>query len=215
MNIVPGGFRDGGVPAGTLHVAVVSDHPVIRRGLVAMLEPHPELRISWQGGTDEVLRTDPAQGLDVAIVDLCRPEDPGLRTVLATIRRMSLRLPVLVLTDSRGRPDTLAAMHTGAARCVTKQASRDAYVKEIRAVCGTDSHASADAGRDREDVLSRRERETLTYIALGLTHHQAANRMGVSKATVDTYVARIRAKLNLGNKAELAIAALSHLQIER
>ena len=35
--------------------------------------------------------------------------------------------------------------------------------------------------------------------------------MGVSKATVDTYVARIRAKLTLGNKAELTLAALRYL----
>jgi DNA-binding CsgD family transcriptional regulator len=35
--------------------------------------------------------------------------------------------------------------------------------------------------------------------------------MGVSKATVDTYIARIRTKLGLGNKAELALAALRYL----
>ena len=34
--------------------------------------------------------------------------------------------------------------------------------------------------------------------------------MGVSKATVDTYVGRIRTKLQVGNKAELALAALGH-----
>jgi DNA-binding CsgD family transcriptional regulator len=31
--------------------------------------------------------------------------------------------------------------------------------------------------------------------------------MGVSRATVDTYVERIRAKLHVGNKAELTRAA--------
>jgi DNA-binding CsgD family transcriptional regulator len=35
--------------------------------------------------------------------------------------------------------------------------------------------------------------------------------MNVSKATVDTYVARIRAKLSVGNKAEPALAALAYL----
>jgi DNA-binding NarL/FixJ family response regulator len=61
------------------------------------------------------------------------------------------------------------------------------------------------------DQLSPREQEALTYIARGFTHQQTATRMGVSKATVDTYIARIRTKLNLGNKAELALAALRYL----
>ncbi len=57
--------------------------------------------------------------------------------------------------------------------------------------------------------LSGREQEALSYIAAGFTHAQTATRMGVTKATVDTYVDRIRRKLGLGNKAELTRAALS------
>lgn len=53
------------------------------------------------------------------------------------------------------------------------------------------------------DLLSPREREALAYIAAGFTHQQTARRMRVSKATVDTFVLRIRTKLGVGNKAEL------------
>jgi two-component system, NarL family, nitrate/nitrite response regulator NarL len=56
--------------------------------------------------------------------------------------------------------------------------------------------------------LSAREEQTLELIARGFTHAQVATRMGVRKATVDTYVERIRGKLQLGNKAELTRAAL-------
>jgi DNA-binding CsgD family transcriptional regulator len=64
----------------------------------------------------------------------------------------------------------------------------------------------------RRPALSPRERHTLSLIARGYTHQQAATRMGISKATVDTYVARIRAKLKVGNKAELAVAALRYVE---
>jgi DNA-binding CsgD family transcriptional regulator len=57
-------------------------------------------------------------------------------------------------------------------------------------------------------VLSPREEETLDLIARGFTHAQVARRMGISKATVDTYVERIRGKLQVGNKAELTRAAM-------
>ena len=60
-------------------------------------------------------------------------------------------------------------------------------------------------------ALSPREQQTLDLIALGHTHAQVAKRMGISKATVDTYVERIRAKLRVGNKADLTRAALTRL----
>lgn len=56
--------------------------------------------------------------------------------------------------------------------------------------------------------LTPREEETLGYIARGFTHGQTARRMGVSRATVDTYVKRIRQKLCLGNKADLTRKAI-------
>lgn len=58
--------------------------------------------------------------------------------------------------------------------------------------------------------LSRREEQVLLQISSGLTHGQVARRLGISENTVDTYVKRIRAKLRLGNKAELTRAALTY-----
>jgi len=62
------------------------------------------------------------------------------------------------------------------------------------------------------DRLSEREKETLAWVAAGYTHEQTARRMRVAKSTVDTYIARIRGKLGVGNKAELALAAVIVLQ---
>lgn len=56
--------------------------------------------------------------------------------------------------------------------------------------------------------LSEREGQVLRQISRGLTHGQIATRLGISPHTVDTYVKRIRAKLGVGNKAELTRAAL-------
>lgn len=56
--------------------------------------------------------------------------------------------------------------------------------------------------------LAPRESEALTLIAQGFTQAQAALRMGVSVATVDTYMRRVREKLGAGNKAHLTRLAL-------
>jgi DNA-binding CsgD family transcriptional regulator len=62
--------------------------------------------------------------------------------------------------------------------------------------------------------LTAREEEALRYIAEGLTNAQAATRMGIQTTTVDTYVKRIRAKLGLGNKAELTRKAIEMARLD-
>ncbi|GHB78978.1 hypothetical protein GCM10010377_81290 [Streptomyces viridiviolaceus] len=58
-------------------------------------------------------------------------------------------------------------------------------------------------------ALAPRERETLRHIAEGRTYLQTARHMGLSKHTVDAYLRRIRAKLNITSTAELTRLAIS------
>ncbi|MFF7974743.1 LuxR C-terminal-related transcriptional regulator [Streptomyces sp. NPDC007905] len=57
--------------------------------------------------------------------------------------------------------------------------------------------------------LAPRERETLGHIAAGRTYLQTARHMGLSKHTVDAYLRRIRAKLDITSTAELTRLAVS------
>ncbi|MER5669147.1 response regulator transcription factor [Streptomyces mirabilis] len=58
-------------------------------------------------------------------------------------------------------------------------------------------------------ALAPRERETLRHIAAGRTYHQTARHMGLSTHTVNAYLRRIRAKLNITSTAELTRMALA------
>ncbi|MEU2332454.1 helix-turn-helix transcriptional regulator [Streptomyces sp. NPDC006654] len=58
-------------------------------------------------------------------------------------------------------------------------------------------------------ALAPRERETLRHIAAGRTYLQAARQMGLSRHTVDAYLRRIRAKLDISTTAELTRLAVS------
>jgi DNA-binding NarL/FixJ family response regulator len=205
-----------------LRVAIVDDHPVARYGLAAILSTVPDLEVvATVAACAELPVTDTGTvAADLVIIDLYLV---GGRPALADITRLSAQRPVLVVSASRAPADVLAAMQAGASGYLTKHATGDAYVTAIREVVGGGFylsaqladllHAATDAPRPPvgRDELSRREQEALAYIARGFTHQQTATRMGVSKATVDTYIARIRTKLGLGNKAELALAALRYL----
>ncbi|WP_229403220.1 helix-turn-helix transcriptional regulator [Micromonospora okii] len=67
----------------------------------------------------------------------------------------------------------------------------------------------------RRPTLAPREAATLGLIAQGLTHAQAARRLGISEATVNTYLTRIRSKLDVGNKAELTREAITLGLVQR
>jgi two-component system nitrate/nitrite response regulator NarL len=206
-----------------IQVAIVDDHPVARRGLQSILAEAGDIQVSTAVATPAELSLDgPAAGHpDVIMLDLYHNGDEPCLDVIAGLRQDH---KVLVVSAS-GRPaDVLGAIRAGACGYVTKLADPAMLIAAVHTVASggfalssqladilqgelTRVPAAAKAAPDAP-ALSLREEEALNLIAQGLTHAQAASRMGVSRATVDTYVERIRAKLHVGNKAELAQAAM-------
>ncbi len=91
-----------------------------------------------------------------------------------------------------------------------KDEPTDRIVDTVRRVAvRSDPLAESAVARHGFALLSPREQEVLRHIAKGLTHDQAARRIGISHHTVDSYVKRIRAKLGANNKAQLIRAAIT------
>lgn len=206
-----------------IQVAIVDDHPVAQRGLQSVLAEAGDIEVSAAVANPADLGpAGPGTGRpDVIILDLYHDGDEPCLDVIPTLRQ---DYKVLVVSAS-GRPaDVLGAIRAGACGYVTKLADPAMLVAAVRTVAGGGFALSSqladilqgelarvpEAAEAEVDTpaLSPREEEALDLIARGLTHTQAASRMGVSRATVDTYVERIRAKLHVGNKAELARAAI-------
>jgi two-component system nitrate/nitrite response regulator NarL len=229
----PGFFGQNGVIMGLsaspaaeselIQVAIVDDHPIARRGLQSILAEAGDIQVSAAVATAAELSLDgPAAGRpDVILLDLYHDGDEPCLEVITRLRQDH---KVLVVSAS-GRPaDVLGAIRAGACGYVTKLADPPMLVAAVHTVASGGfalssqladilqgelaKVATATEAAPGAPVLSPREEEALDLIARGLTHAQAASRMGVSRATVDTYVERIRAKLHVGNKAELARAAI-------
>jgi two-component system, NarL family, nitrate/nitrite response regulator NarL len=210
-----------------LRIAIVDDHPIALHGIRRVLEPVPDVEVvAAVTGVAALPRSgDGSLGADLIIMDLYL--DGANRPALQAIGEVAAQRPVLVVSASREPADVLAAMRAGASGYVTKHAAEEVYEEAVRTVVRDGfflSSGLADLIQAALDVrgqpastveLSPREQETLSYIAQGFTHQQTATRMGVSMTTVNTYVVRIRAKLQLGNKAELTLAALRYLKPPR
>jgi DNA-binding NarL/FixJ family response regulator len=193
-----------------VRVAIVDDHPIARRGVASALADAAD--ISVVASVDSPAELD-AAGVDLIVLDLYHDGDePGIDAVSA----WSARTRVLVMSAS-GRPrDVLGAVRAGAGGYITKRAQPALFIAAVHTVAAGGFWLSSqladivlsEPATPPRGHLSPREEQTLDLIARGYTHAQVATRMGVTKATVDTYVERIRAKLQVGNKADLTRAAI-------
>ncbi len=195
-----------------IRIAVVDGHPVARHGVMSMLADAPDIEVVLSVADPAALMSAGPGRVDVVLYDPCPVEAPAS---LSTVRELSARARVLVMSAARNIGDALAAIEAGARGYLTKQAGCELLQGAIRSVVAGGVYLSPEMSSGRASpaampvrALSDREQLALAFIAGGLTHQQTATRMGVSKATVDTYVGRIRIKLGLGNKAELALAAV-------
>lgn len=212
-----------------IQVAIVDDHPLARRGIAAILEEAGDIEVGLTAGSPAEVLEALEKGLDadVLLLDLYHSDD---EPCLAVIGQLTPAMKVLVVSASARPSDVLGAIQAGAGGYVTKLADPVMLVSAVRTVAAggfaLSAHladmlqselsgaATAPSPATRRGAavapLSPREEEALALIAQGFTHAQTATRMGVSLATVNTYVERIRAKLQVHNKAELTRAALRH-----
>ena len=103
-----------------------------------------------------------------------------------------------------------SGVRVGAKGHLPNSASPEALTAAVRTLAAGGSWTSEARRSTRVSRCHRAERQVLAYIAHGMTHQQTASRLGISKHTVDTHVKRVRSKLQVGNKAELTRAAMSH-----
>lgn len=202
-----------------IRIAVADDHPVVRDGLIAMLETQPDIEIvgSAATGVDAltlVTRADP----DVLLLDLEMPGLDGV-AVLRQLHSDGARVRVIVFTVFDTDERIIAAVEAGAAGYLLKGAPRADVFSAVRVVAGGGSllaplAASAVLRRVRGETtsspapsLTPRERDVLEHVARGLGNKQIAVQLGISERTVKFHVSSVFTKLGANNRAEAVTRA--------
>jgi DNA-binding NarL/FixJ family response regulator len=160
------------------------------------------------------MRSDPYEDLtfaaDVYLMDIKALERLGPEATIY-ISSVVKRCKVIVMTPTAGLP-VQTYLDAGASGWISKEWEPATIARAIRAtIRPSEDHYGPDKPERciiHRPTLSTREDQVLQYIARGYTHDQIARRLGISQHTVNTYVKRIREKLELGNKAELTRAAI-------
>ncbi len=199
-------------------VVLADDHPVVRRGLRAMLEAEADLTVVGEAGDGiEALRLTERLKPEVLVVDLMMPGMTGLEVM----RQIAARLPrtqIVVLSVYDGEAYVREALRGGAGGYVLKEASPTDLVAAVRAVAAGQRYLSpalseraleAYVERARaappapHETLSSREREILKLVAEGGTSGEIAERLHLSPRTVETHRASLMRKLGLRGQTDL------------
>ncbi|MFD7730221.1 LuxR C-terminal-related transcriptional regulator [Kitasatospora phosalacinea] len=204
-----------------IRVLVVDDHPVVRRGLRAVVEDLPEVT-----AVGEAPDGTPPHGQLAALPPDPRPHrlrmvlqmGTGMHGVEATRRITALPDPpaVLVLTTYSTDADILAAVEAGATGYLLKDAPPEDLAAAIHATARGETVlappvAARLLGRVRagRPSLSPRETEILQLLAEGLPNRQISKRLFISEATVKTHLVHIYDKLGVDSRTSAVAAGLS------
>ena len=221
--------HNGRVPERTrpaIRVLVVDDHPVVRRGLRALLDTLDGIEVVGEASDGETA-VDLVQqiGPDVVLMDL---HMPGMGGIEATRRIAEQgRAPaVLVMTMFDGDEMVVTAVQAGARGYLVKGAEQDEISRALRAVAsgevifGPDiaagvlgmlgGAAAAQADQDAFVDLTGRERDILHLLAAGQRTASIAAQLYLAPKTVSNALTSIFAKLQVDGRAEAIVVAREH-----
>lgn len=201
----------------TLRVLVVDDHPIVRGGVVALLDGQHDLTVVGHAATaDEAIALGRELAPDVVLTDLrLGPGGDGV-DVTKALSAGGAGPAVVILTTYDHDVDIVRAVEAGAAGYLLKDAEPSAIVEAIRRAAegGTilDDHLEQRVlatMRTRRAELSPREREVLGLLAQGLSNREIARHLFLSEATVKTHLIHVYDKLGVDSRTSAVAAARS------
>ncbi|MGB4778937.1 response regulator [Microbacterium sp.] len=200
-------------------IVLADDHPVVRSGLVALLETLPGIEVVGQAGDGEAaVREVALTRPDVVVMDLRMPRLDGVEAT----RRIVADYPdvaVLVLTMFDEDALVADALAAGARGYLLKGAEQHEIERAIRAVAAGGAIFSRDvASRVLRRVtpeptarplpqLTPRERDVADLIAAGLSNTAISERLTLAPKTVGNHVSAIFLKLGVATRAEAIVRA--------
>jgi two-component system, NarL family, invasion response regulator UvrY len=207
-----------------IKVLVADDHPVVRRGLVDIVTRGlGQAACGEAADSSQVLESVQRETWDLLILDVSMPGRSGL-DILADLKRMRPKLPVLVLSVHSEEQYGKRALRAGASGYLGKETAPEELIGAIRHVLAGRRYLSPalaeklavnsleEGDRPPHEKLSDREFEVLRMIGSGKTTSQIAAELHLSVTTVSTYRARILEKMKMKTTAELMhYAVTNHL----
>ncbi|MGN6369207.1 MAG: response regulator transcription factor [Phycisphaerae bacterium] len=199
-------------------IFIVDDHPIVRQGLMQLINNEPDLTICGQGeDAYQALKLIRQLKPDVTLLDISLKDTGGIE-LLKEMRAQDPELKVLILSMHDESLYAERALRAGARGYVMKQEAPQILLGAIRKVLKGEVYVSdkmsavllqrmvgnrKPEGALPMDRLTDREMEIFRMIGAGMTVKEIAEKLFLSAKTIEAHREHIKEKLGLKTSAEL------------
>lgn len=192
-------------------VLVTGDYALMRTAIAGLISAEAGMEVCGECGNETAALAEAVRaGPDVVVMDLeghARPDDVG--QLVAQLRPR----PVVVLTTHERSEPLAQALAQGALGVVVKSRPADVLMRAVRAVVAGETwiepsvllrmFGAPPPKRDTEQKLTRRERQIIELVGLGLKNRKIGERLFISETTVRHHLTSIFSKLSVSSRLEL------------
>ena len=198
-----------------IRIVVADDHPIVRGGIVALLQSVDDIDVVGEAATGtEAVELARTLVPDLVLMDLRMPGLTGDEAT-AHILREQPGIRIIILTTYETDDAILSAIEAGASGYLLKAAPQDEIVAGIRSVArGEVAIAPAIAAllvqrlKQPAVTLSPRETEVLTLVAAGHSNPSIAASLFLSEATIKTHLVHAFEKLGVSDRTRAVTRAM-------
>jgi len=214
-------------------ILIVDDHPVVRRGIRAILEKQPGIEWMEASSGPEAIELCRAIKPDLALIDLTMPEMNGLE-VTAAIREQAPETAVLVISMHFSENLAREVLRNGALGYILKSDADEELLSAVdharrrqpffttrlaltmaqNFMTGRPGDLILDENGDQISPLTERETQVVQLLAEGKSNKEAAQMLALSTRTVESHRNHVMRKMRFANLADLVRFALRNNLIE-
>lgn len=215
-----------------IKVILTDDHQIIRDGIKALLKEEHKISVVGEASDgEELIRLLSSTPADVVLMDINMPKKDGFETT----RYLKENFPgvkVLVLSMLKHESYVNRMLEAGALGYILKNAGKDELMSAIELVASGTPFISSEVALELlkktqgtpavsaskvtgesgqlHKVLSKREVEVLNLIAQGFTNAEIAEKLFISKRTIETHRQNLLEKTHMKNTATLIKYAIQN-----
>jgi DNA-binding NarL/FixJ family response regulator len=207
------------VNSGPIQVLTVDDHPLLRKGIVGLVNAESDMKVVAEASTGvEATKQFKQHRPDVTLMDLQLPDISGIEAMIA-IRQEFPEARIIVLTTYAGDVQVVRALKAGARGYLLKADVNEELLDTIRSVHAGHRWIHPEVAAELAEYTGRealtvREIEVLRLIATGNANKEIGAKLSVGEDTIKRHVTNILGKLDANDRTHAVTIALKRGIIE-